>query len=325
MNKLNITGTDWAPPERCDPEDNLRTCQTQRQWLQAMTLIGAHIGRDMRSSEMFSTGSDVVYGSDSMVIKLTHPRWAHEVENEARMLEIVGTDRQLHAPKFLCCGTLEGWPFVAMSRIPGESIADVWPKLDPEARQDLALQVGEWTHRLHQLEAPPDRETWDRWLNALIVDAAARQSGTSVPEHLLMEIDPFIESGDIPQDRTPLVYLHTEIYDAHVLLSRAPAGPWRVRGWIDFADGRLGHPFYDFPACIELMFREDWESLHAFFRGYGFTPTTLNEEFACTLLRWSLIHRFGRLTRWLEIAGDPTPKSLRELAMRVCAMGFIWK
>lgn len=309
-----IAGTGWKPPIHARNED-LRGRQTVDEWREVMTIIGRDIGEDMTSAQMYPSGSDVVFGNGSIVVKLTHPRWRDDIETEVILLDSVAGKIPHDTPRPLHHGTVQGWPFLVMSRTDGESVRDVWPRLSADERLDVAGQIGEMTRCLHQIELPPVRLHWTAWLSSLRASAKRRHAGSTVPAHLLDQVDAFVDG--LTAADTPLAFVHTEIYEDHVLLRRGAESRWHIAALIDFADARVGHPHYDLPACVELMFRADASSLRAFLLGYGFTADEINDELACNLLRWSLIHRFGSLARWLDMVPGSEPADLRELAFRV--------
>ncbi|MCP4805994.1 MAG: phosphotransferase [Proteobacteria bacterium] len=233
-------------------------------------------------------------------MKLSRPRWAAEIEAEARMLRRV--ELSVQTPEVLATGTVEGWPFVVMTHVPGVAIADVWPGLGRADRDRVAAQIGELVRELHALPVDPDPE-WGPWIAKLEASAPGRHEG---PAHLIEEIPSFLaETPPLPQ-----VLLHTEIYDQHVLVDPDSLD---VVSLIDFADGRVGDPRYELPALVELLFREDRTALR---HALDATGIDLGPRPAEELLRWSLRHQFGQLSRWLAFV-DETPQCMGHLASSV--------
>lgn len=293
---MEIDNCGWVPPQH-DPA--VPTRQQAQDWNLPVQAIGAALGRDLSSARMFPTGSDIVFGDGQVVVKLTRPRWADEIQAEARLLNQVQGRLPVQTPSVLASGRVEGWPFVVMTHVPGIAIAEIWPTLAAPERARLAVQIGETIRALHALPATHD-PGWEVWLRDCEDSAVRRHRG---PPHLVEAIPAFLT----PFEPGAPVLLHTEIYDQHVLVD-----PDRldVVSLIDFADGRVGDPRYEVPALVELLFREDHASLEACVAATGI------ELDADELLAWSLRHRYGQLERWLAFVSE-APGSLSELARAV--------
>jgi hygromycin-B 7''-O-kinase len=132
---------------------------------------------------------------------------------------------------------------------------------------------------------------------------------------LVDEIAGFLRRVD-PLARLNPVLLHTEVLDEHVLVVEE-GGVWRPSALIDFADGRVGHPFYEFGALIEFIFKGEPGCLRACLEAYGTPPDAFTDDLENELLAWYLLHQFGDLARLTGVAGDPEPKSLEALRERL--------
>ena len=83
---------------------------------------------------------------------------------------------------------------------------------------------------------------------------------------------------------------------------------------IDFADGRLGPPEYEFAAPVEFVLRGEPGLLRALLTAYGDDPAALGPARSERMLAWALCHRFGSLARMLRAVAPARPRSLAELA-----------
>ena len=116
-----------------------RDAATQRPALEA---IAARHG--LAASELchLDKGTHFVWATRRNVIKLFVPLWKEDASLETTLLEMVaGTT--LPVPQLEAKGELDGWPYVVMSRIPGEHIGAAWRALDDPGRSRLAAHLGE--------------------------------------------------------------------------------------------------------------------------------------------------------------------------------------
>lgn len=90
---------------------------------------------------------------------------------------------------------------------------------------------------------------------------------------------------------------------------------------IDFADARVGHPDYEWPAAVEFVFRGAPGCLRALLEGYGWSGDVIDGMDVRRLAVWSLWHRFGRLKRAVDAVGEPVPMGWGEWAGRSYGLG----
>lgn len=304
----------WPPPPeatRGDPRD-AAPLQT---WLEAARRIAARHDLPAAEPTLYPTGSDIVLRLGEVVLKLTLPRWEADLRTEASLLARVRGRLPVATPTLLAAGALDGWPYVLMSRVDGVALAEVWPTLAAPERRALAAEIGELIAALQALEVPPEEgAAWPPFLDGLRAGAEARLRGRHEPgpEPLLAQITPFL--ADTSLSERPLVWLHTELLDQHLLL-RSVAGRWRLAALIDFADARVGHPLYELPALAEFVLRGEAGLLGPLLDAAGLGPWSpaLSRE----LCAWSLLHRFGSVARMARAVGEPAPRGLEELGARL--------
>lgn len=303
----------WRPPVH-DPGRSLRAHATDADWRHGVTAIAARHGLPAATATPFASGSDVVWGVDDVVVKLTAPRWADEMAAEAAFLDGLDGRLPVATPGLVAHGTLEGWPYVVMTRVAGVAIGRVWPTLDAAARRDLATRIGETTRALHTTHVPglpDDRLDATAWIAACRASLATRHTTATAP-HLVAEVEAFVDAH--LGSGAPEVPLHTELLHEHLLVD--PEGR-RVVGLIDFADSRVGPVPYELPALADFVFRGEPGLFDAFLDGYGWDEGRWQDGFAERVTAWGLLHRFGSLERMLGVVGAPTPTSLTDLAHRL--------
>ena len=172
-----------------------------------------------RFSDTVEAGENPTYPTflcGDVVVKLFggHPAWRSAYGAEREALTLLAADPSLMVPRPLAHGwVVEGddaaWPYLVMTRIPGES----WSRGRPtgEQRNGLAEALGRQIGRLHRLAWSTGVATDAGWSELDIVDGARR---SSLPERLLPQIDGFLDRLD-PFDR---VFLHGDIVEMHVFL-----------------------------------------------------------------------------------------------------------
>ena len=263
------------PPE--DPNRPIRDHLEPGQWRRIVAGLLARHGLSDRGLAPFATGSDVVWGTHEVVLKLTTPPWRFQIDAEQRWLETVAG--AVPAPQFIASGTLEDWPYVVTERLPGQALGDLWPRAGRRARLAWAERLGEMTGRLQRVSVEPDPH-WDTFVADNRVGLEAREADLG-----LDGLGEYVDRLHRPE--APHVLLHTELIGDHILVEGE-----HIVGLIDFADGRVGHPLYEVAGPVQFLFLGEAGMLAAYFDGLG-RPVPPAEE----LLAWALLHRYGRMAR----------------------------
>lgn len=305
----------WRAPEY-DGSGSLREAAEPGSWSAAASEALRRHGLEGAPRGLFPTGSDVVVDCGLTVFKMTAPRWAEEIRAEHDLLARVAGRLPVATPEPLALGELDGWPYVIMSRLPGRALAEVWPRLDSGERRRLARSCGELIGVLHALPVgTQDAAPWPGFLDRMRGNAVHRLRKTGASPAWLERIEPFLDSLG-PLSERPLAWLHTELYDQHLLIAERGGRP-ELSGLIDFADGRVGHPGYEIPALVEFVFRGERPLLRELLLGAGWAESGLDERLSLELGAWSLLHQFGHLPRLRRAAGEPEPAGFEELARRL--------
>ena len=106
----------------------------------AFEAIAARHGLAAGELSLLDKGTHLVWATQLNVIKLFVPLWPEDASVETTLLEMVaGT--ALPVPQLEAQGDLDGWPYVVMSRVPGESIGIVWRTLHDGGRTRLASHL----------------------------------------------------------------------------------------------------------------------------------------------------------------------------------------
>lgn len=242
-------------------------------------------------------GSNVVYGFGEFVVKLFSPLWPDGFTAEKTALAQLP---HLPVPDIVAEGELAGWPYLVLSRLAGIPAGSVWRSLSFMEREHIVRQLGELMRALHDHPVPADMPlTWGAFI---------RKRLARVEEHHNMP-DPWPrwireQLKDFQEPPMRWVLLNGDLTEDHVLLAQ-DAGMWRISGLIDFGDARVGHPYYDFIAPLAYYTYGEPELSTVLLESYGLTPSGA----VCDdLIKYCLLHEFGRLSHFLKRYPVDTPE-----------------
>jgi hygromycin-B 7''-O-kinase len=271
----------------------------------------------------FADGSLPVYAlGDSRVLKLYPPVFRSELDIESRVLEAVRGRLPIPTPGVEATGEQDGWGYILMERLRGESLATAWPRIPARDRERLAAQLGVALAALHAVRdpvletlGPPD---WDELMRTQRASCVERQRAKGLDEHWLAQIPSFLESVPLA---TPArrVLLHTEIMREHLLVDEGADG-FAFTGLFDFEPSMQGAPEYEFAAVGAFVSCGDGAMLRRLLLAYGYQPAELDEAFARRMLAYALLHRYSNLRWYLARLPPPAAPTLEALA--TCGWGF---
>ncbi|WP_283136124.1 aminoglycoside phosphotransferase family protein [Rhizohabitans arisaemae] len=267
--------------------------------------------------ERFSDGSLPVYAvGDRHVLKLYPDVYRREhFEVESDVLQVVRGRLPIPTPEVERAGEFEGWSYVLMSRLPGESLATAWPGIPERDREGLADVLGETLAALHAVPSPevgslgpPD---WQGFLRDQREKCVAHHRADGLDEVWLAQIPDFLDSVTLPP--SPPVLLHTEVMREHLRVTRGPGG-WRLSGLFDFEPAMLGAREYEFVAVGLFVSCGEGNLLRRLMIAYGYDPTDLDEALQRRLLAYTLLHRYSSLDWYLTRLPAPPDPTLGSLA-----------
>jgi len=304
------------PPSRTPGEfelvrrDDERLRPGVRAVCEILGLGGSAIGR-------FPEGSLPVYAvGDSLVLKIYPPFDLTERDSESAVLRALEKRLPIPTPVVHAVGELDGWGYVLIDRLRGESLAHAWPRIAADERMRLASSLGEALAVLHSVNGP-DLETvridWPLFIAEQSRTAVERQRQRGLDEHWLTQIPAFLDATPL-EDSGSVSLLHTEVMREHLLVEHGPAG-WSLSGIFDFEPAVVGAPEYEF-ASVGLFFScGDARLLRGVLLAYGYRETKLNRELERRLLAYALLHRYSNLPWYLgRMPPGPGASSLRALA-----------
>lgn len=262
----------------------------------------------------FPGGSTIVFAvGDSHVVKLFEPIFPSEAATESAVLRAVDGRLGVPTPGVAAVGEMEGWTYVVMTRLDGVALADVWEEMGAAERGEIIRQVGAATMRLHAISPdglPLQEPGWDGFLRRQAAGCVERQRTYELGEPWLSQVADFLTSVDLSHG--PLVLMHTEIMREHVLVRRTDGG-WEVSGIFDFEPAMAGVPEYEMASIGVFLCQGDAALLAAFRRGYGPLPSA-GETLARRAMAYTLLHRYSRLSWYLDVVPPRAATTFEELA-----------
>lgn len=264
----------------------------------------------------FPDGSLPVYAvGDRLVLKLYPPEDADEAHTETVALRAFAGKLTIPTPVVEQAGAHDGWRYVLMTRLDGESLATVWPGLTGGERIELAHTLGGALAELHGVRDPAfaalEPVDWPGFVAERRANVVAAQRKLGLDEHWLTQIPAFLDGVDLGTPEP--VPLHTEFMREHLLV-RHDGTRWVPTGLFDFEPAMNGAPEYDFVAAGVFLTAGEPDAWHALLRGYGYAPEATRVAFARRCLAYTLLHRYANLPGYLHHLPEPPEPTLEALA-----------
>lgn len=261
----------------------------------------------------FDEGSLPVYavGGD-MVLKL-YPRFeVAEAIREARVLDHLWGQLPLPTPRLHATDEYaNGWRFVLMSRLPGLSVAEAWPRLTGAEQDRIISESAQTLAALHAMDFKPLTDIvgpsdWSAFLRRQRARVLQQHSTNGVTEPWLSLIPGFLDSVPLPAS-TELALLHTEFMREHLTIDMRDGR--RLTGLFDFEPVMIGDPAYDFASTGLFVTRGDARQLRRFYEAYGRAPHDPDQ-----LLAYTLLHVYSDLPLYMHQLPTPAEPRLDVLA-----------
>jgi len=264
-------------------------------------LTGARLVRfDEGSLPVYAVGGD-------LVLKLYPGMDAAESVREARVLSHLSGQLPVPTPRLHSGDAYKnGWRYVLMSRLSGDSLAKVWPSASPADRDRLVTEAAETLAALHALDWKPVADVvgpadWGIFLRRQRAGVVEQQRAAGLTEPWLRQIPGFLDAVRLPASGE-LALLHTEFMREHLMVD--PHDGHRLTGLFDFEPAMIGDPAYDFVSVGLFVTRADPRQFRRFYEAYGRTPHDPYQ-----LLAYTLLHVYSDLPWYLRDL--PTPREPR--------------
>lgn len=263
----------------------------------------------------FADGSLPVYAiGETRVLKLYPAVYRSEYETEAPVLAALAGALPIPTPRIEQVGELDGWSYVLMDRLRGESLATAWPRIDATSRERLLAALGEALAALHAVPVIPTigPADWAAFVAEQRATAVERQRAKGLDDAWLAQIPAFLDGTPL-DDSAPRVMLHTEVMREHLLVREGARG-WELSGLFDFEPAMSGAADYELASIGVFVSCGDPRLLHTLLRGYGYRD--LDESFPRRILAYALLHRYSHLRWYIERLPPLDAPTLDALAVR---------
>jgi hygromycin-B 7''-O-kinase len=288
-------------------------------WLAALRLIAERHHLRADTLVRLREGTNVVFASDDLVFKLYPPHWAHLAAVERAVLGRLDGRLPVQTPRVYADGSIEGWSYLVMGRLPGTELHDVWPTLAQDERTRLVASLGELVaavHRVPGADVAPLDAAWPSYVPARVDACVERHRQRGLAPAWLDQISAFLATAEplrAPSDAPVIVTGDT--HDYHLMVERpANGGGWRLCGLFDFDDARLGFREVDLAAAGLFLMSGQRQLLRTFLLAYGYPATELDMALSRRLLACTLLHPYREMTWVLRTFVDGHPSTLDELA-----------
>ncbi len=315
-------------PRFKDHADYSKHFLDQDLWNAVLAAVLPGLDRDPSQFERCHTGSAIVYRSETEVFKLFDPLWPTEFPRERGGMQHF-QNLEIPVPQLLETGRFEQSDYLLMSRLPGQSVGEVWPQMSPTQQTDFVGSIGQLIQQLHSQPASADAAfalDWNDFVQqrCQVFAKQQRQNGlsdewTDKLEHWLLE---HIEC--LPA--RPSKLLHCDLTADHFLVSPRPgsaanaADHWQLTGLIDFGDAMNGHPYYEFGAPLVYLTQGQSKLRRQFLLAYGFEQSELNADLSQQLFCALLLHRFLHIPYYFKTYFESEPASIAALSDYFCGL-----
>jgi hygromycin-B 7''-O-kinase len=274
-------------------------------WHDAMVSIAA-----AHSSEPLQQRADgsVLVGllGQRLVIKIYPPFLRDHFAFEQAALARLDHRLSVATPSLVASGERDGWPYLVMTQLAGEVLTTLWPDMSEAQKCRLLNRLGALAAEVHALAVGAMAQLAVPWVDFILVQRArchAWQQRTGLPEHLLAQLDSFLQ-GDLPQG--PPVILTGEYTPMNLLVQNG-----ELVGMFDFGDGLVGPREYDWLGPLCFLAAGNATRCGAFMSGCG---ASLDEGRKSSLLRLLLLHRYSNLRAQIAFPDWQRAKRFEELA-----------
>ena len=312
---------------RADTPGAYRALQTDAStWLPALAMLADRHGLRADHFVRVSEGTNVVFASNHLVLKLFPPHWAHLAAAERAVLERLDGRLPVQTPRLHADGSLEGWSYLIMNRLPGEELHTVWPTLRQDEKTRLVSDLGELVAAMHHVptaDLPALDADWPTYVGSRLQACVSRHREQGLGPGWLDQIPALLRAADplYPPDYTQVI-VTGDIHDYHLMVEQPSAGiGWRLCGLFDFDDARLGFREFDLAAAGLFVMSGQPVLLRTFLLAYGYSGAELNDTLSRRLLAYTLLHPYRQMNWVLRTLVAGNPSTLDDLASSIYRMG----
>jgi len=250
-------------------------------------------------------GSNLVAIADgNRILKVFPPFLKFQWESERLALRQLFGKISISTPELLHEGEMDGWYYLIMTKLEGESLKGIWPKLLEEEKRKKLHQIGSLIAEVHRINIGPLAELepkWSLFISQQRKKAYARHEKLGLPIKFLEGIEHYLDEnyGLIPSTFESVIL--TGEYTPENILVKKNGADFCIEGLIDFGDVMVGLPEYDLLGPSTFLAAGDPNRLMSLFSGYGYSEAELNSDLLKRLTSLLLMHRYSNLAAQIGI------------------------
>lgn len=271
-------------------------------WERAAVEICARHGVESQPLVRSPQGENVIFFAGSRAVVKIYAPSRDNFARESAALEFARGRLPIETPEVMHRGEIEGWPYLVMTRLPGEASREAWARVGRRDRSEIVSLLGAALGELHAHAPPLDdaalNRDWAGFLERQARGALERQRRCGASAEWLERLPGYVEerAGLLEEDGRQ-VFLHGDVHAGNLLLAEE-GGRWRVKGLLDFGDSLCGAREYEFVAPGVLMVQGDGELQRAMLGAYGYTESRLDSALRARLMLLTVLYECSDLRKY---------------------------
>jgi hygromycin-B 7''-O-kinase len=250
-------------------------------------------------------GTNIVFAYGSKhVIKIFPPFHQNQFTSDLLVMNHLHKKLSISTPSIKFHGTIDGWPYIIMSRLEGTLLEGLWETLDHDNKKIIIRELGALIQEVHTLPTQGLEAIdchWQQFISKQITACVSQHKITKLSDTLLQQIPKYLESAEehLPKIKNPVIL--TGEYTPMNFLVKQISGIWHIAGLIDFGDAMLGLPEYDLLGPGAFLIQGDKILLREFLTAYGYSQEELTPTLSNQLTLLMLLHRYSNLNIQIRI------------------------
>src|SRR5688500_8755218 len=143
----------------------------------------------------YTDGSNLVASiDDRYVLKIFPPFLRHQWDSEYKTLQHLHNKLTVPIPELLFTGEYDGWTYVIITKLVGESLEKVWSGFDHQTKSTVMRRIGGLMKEVHSLplESVNIEPKWNDFIPAQLSCYKARHQTQGMPEWFMQDVEDFI-------------------------------------------------------------------------------------------------------------------------------------
>ena len=225
--------------QACDIIDN----REDEYWLPTLKNISERHNIDLTNFTRIWQGANALFKlNQDSIIKIVPPNWQYQAQAELAATQIVTNKLTIATPKIFHSGEVNGWMYLIMQYLPGQCLADIWPRLGFSDKSSLITQVAHFAKQLHHLKLPRDSDlhtNWKAYHQQLIKDCVSRHQRKKLCANLVAQIPEYLAQCTNYFDDGNRFLIHMDLNPWNLMAEKS-ANQWKLTGVLDFGDAIIG-------------------------------------------------------------------------------------